>query len=924
MFRKTYISRLKTLLISVFLAWPAAVFAGGCEDETGMPIPAYDAQQCSVQGGTWYVCMFGDREEEFERDRNLCEMNGGVWTIANSIVEIFAPIPKVKSAFIEFNEKSFFVGDNGITGNELWYTDGTVEGTNLLKDITPNGSSKIENLNVLHGKLYFTLSANNSAQLWVSDGTASGTLLIKDGTRLSELVSFDGAVFFIIDGELWKTDGTVNGTALLANNGFNNILRHAISGELMFFASYTLAESEQLWVTDGTANGTRIINNINPNKSVYLSELTALNNKLIFKAKNSDGNYSLWVSGGTEASTIELSVVSMKYPIVFGDTVLFTGVNNTNDYELWATDGTIAGTKLVKDINSGAAADSDPNNFTLFNNKVYFSAKSTEGRELWVTDGTESGTQLVKDIAAGSNSSNPQYLNVINNKLYFYVTGDNGGLWVSDGTSDGTQQLIDINPNGADSISSITRFNNKLYFLTDDGTHGRELWVSDGTSAGTFMLKDITEDGSSDITNLSLVGTKIYFSVENKLWVSDSTTNGTKLVQFKTELMANGTAKLFENIILTQGDNDPISITLALSDNSKGRLSTTAINSTTLALAQSQLNDVVYTAINSNVDYTVYATVVVNDGKADSQTYSHQINVAASTAPIPEITIPSSLTTSTNKSADLTFSHTGDTVTATQKTAPSHGVVVINNKVITYTPQIGYSGNDTFTLTLSNNQGYSVDKTISVTVLANTAPTPPTISSSTIISVAGQSIIGALQSADDDNDELSFSIVSGNDNGYFSVDENNNLIINDANTNLTESSYELVISANDGVSETISTIVFYVTQPLTFNYQGFISKSGQAVTDELPMTFKLYDSADATEAVWSTNKTVKVTEGIYNVVIGLGEASYLNSLNMLDKKYYLGISIASNSEMTPRQLFAPSGFTKILADKVNVLERKAN
>jgi ELWxxDGT repeat protein len=37
----------------------------------------------------------------------------------------------------EFNDKFFFAGNNGITGIELWMTDGTVGGTKQVKDIVP-------------------------------------------------------------------------------------------------------------------------------------------------------------------------------------------------------------------------------------------------------------------------------------------------------------------------------------------------------------------------------------------------------------------------------------------------------------------------------------------------------------------------------------------------------------------------------------------------------------------------------------------------------------------------------------------------------------------------------------------------------------------------------------------------------------------
>src|SRR5918993_3983360 len=49
----------------------------------------------------------------------------------------------------------FFYGNDGIHGTELWITDGTLEGTRMVKDVTPGPSAYIVMLGMLGNTLYF-------------------------------------------------------------------------------------------------------------------------------------------------------------------------------------------------------------------------------------------------------------------------------------------------------------------------------------------------------------------------------------------------------------------------------------------------------------------------------------------------------------------------------------------------------------------------------------------------------------------------------------------------------------------------------------------------------------------------------------------------------------------------------------------------
>ena len=117
--------------------------------------------------------------------------------------------PVVPAAFL-------IAADNGMTGTELFRTNGTAAGTALVKDINTNtAGSNPQNLAVIAGVTYFTVT--NGSELWKSDGTESGTLLVKNinptstsSGNLGELTVVGSALYFRADDgvsgtELWKS-----------------------------------------------------------------------------------------------------------------------------------------------------------------------------------------------------------------------------------------------------------------------------------------------------------------------------------------------------------------------------------------------------------------------------------------------------------------------------------------------------------------------------------------------------------------------------------------------------------------------------------------------------------------------------------------------------------------------------------------------
>ncbi len=188
----------------------------------------------------------------------------------------------------------------------------------------------------------------------------------------------------------------------------------------------------------------------------------------------------------------------------------------------------------VTDLNAGVG-DSNPAFMTVFNNQLYFqgNANNGTGTELWRYDAGLQAASFVKDINQGAGNSDPAFLTPYSNLLYFRANGNDGGgaeLWRYNGTDAG--RVTDLNAGTGDSNPAfLTVFNNSLYFSANgnDGT-GNELWMYDGTRA--VRVADINSGtGDSNPSYLTVFNNALYFSATStdggtELWKYDGTTAG--------------------------------------------------------------------------------------------------------------------------------------------------------------------------------------------------------------------------------------------------------------------------------------------------------------------------------------------------------------------------------------------------------------
>jgi ELWxxDGT repeat protein len=92
--------------------------------------------------------------------------------------------------------------------------------------------------------------------------------------------------------------------------------------------------------------------------------------------------------------------------------------------------------------------------------------------------------------------------------------------------------------------SDLTPSNGKVFFVADDGDHGRQLWASDGTAQGTALVAVVREKESpAIIENLTDVGGVLFFTVDETTYIDEH--SGVRSVElWTTDGTAPGTVRL--------------------------------------------------------------------------------------------------------------------------------------------------------------------------------------------------------------------------------------------------------------------------------------------------------------------------------------------------------------------------------------------
>ena len=441
-------------------------------------------------------------------------------------------------AFAIVGNELFFAANDGIHGEELWKTDGTVNGTVLVKDIRPGSSGSGINKPIVVGNTVF-FKANDGVhgtELWKSDGTTNGTVLVKDihntsSSGIDMMASVGNKLIFKADDDIhgaepWVSDGTPSGTYMLKDmrvGSAGSSVAYSINFDgKVFFRAYNSTYGSEIWYTDGTINGTQLFKDVRPGQAGNsMGPIIVADDRFYFKARGQYG-IALFVSDGTTNGTHEVMMPNSSADTTYGSIDVLAAAGSNLFFSAWG--GTVA------------------------------SGDRYTGQELWFTNGTENGT-IKMDLLPGNKTDNTTRNSGPRNavyhphdgNLYFYAWSDDGltngvnsngdnitgvKLWKSDGTPNGTHIIAPglVKPGWKGKHVSIISAGLYVYAsLYTPGETDRHWYRTDGTDNGTIQLCQANTTQTCvthpDQAEMAMVDGTLYFEAEHD--------NGSELYSIK-------------------------------------------------------------------------------------------------------------------------------------------------------------------------------------------------------------------------------------------------------------------------------------------------------------------------------------------------------------------------------------------------------
>jgi ELWxxDGT repeat protein len=504
----------------------------------------------------------------------------------------------------------------------------------LVADLAP-GAEEIDrfivyDLQPLRESALFTVfnPPSSDDQLWVSDGTVNGTRALEEicpgecGARRQVLGTLGGVALWAGQGEvrqhLWRSDGTREGTFMLGGGdlalaGLVDAIgsAYAFAGGSFYFTGHTEENGTEIWRTDGTQEGTRLVEDLAPGlDSSSIREIAAAGDEVFVLLENEirifgpDGSRrvhsfdgrsvdlwpiwkdrlffrnggTLWTSDGTPAGTrLLLESVGFESLRWMGSGtrgIYFVAVDPVHGQEVWRSDGTAQGTRRLTDLPDsivlGALSDFrdataaveigdtllfvayhidvGPRLFRLStksgsvapisqgrverplvpvgNRVVFTTSQNYRDCEVWSAGALGASVRIADDPSCVTSPlAGRVAFAAVRDRVYFATASPAGlQLWRSNGTAAGTDLLFarDADEYWEFAVSASGR---RVFVSMDRG-----LWLWEASTGLRQLAGPGPRTRSSDPSELTALGNRLFFNICGSLWTSTGTAESTRLV----------------------------------------------------------------------------------------------------------------------------------------------------------------------------------------------------------------------------------------------------------------------------------------------------------------------------------------------------------------------------------------------------------
>ena len=522
--------------------------------------------------------------------------------------------------FTVWNDQAFFSGNTPETPpsqDDAFVTDGTPEGTVKIASAAAGFPAATPSFAGLPNGVVFGFTSDAGTELWSSDGTVLGTQLLEDlspaplnaGAGLSNFVGYKGSVAFgaelgqDLGSGLYFSDGSAAGTQPVfssESSGVDIPQPLGVAGDRLVFSGTESAPGGGVWSTDGTQAGALFLASTASGFVVpTIQPGLSFDGRVYFAANDGITGLEPWVSDGTVEGTQPLGDFveggggsDPTSWLVGGDAVYFVA-------GITPSSGFVSSDVVVCRVPAGASnaeifIQTLPTSFgkktnvvegsdlAFFDEHLFYStsyeflggvftlleATNVSGSETVIVDGISKSYGLLvwQDKLVWINSAgalrcvgSPEEapidligtdlkavlngLESVGDRILFWgievdksvspPTESEPRLYVSDGTPGGAVPVFESPGQGpvfvaGDSVFEPYGAANSVLFRGLTPSEGIELWVSDGTAAGTRPLADVNPGPASSQSEAS--GPSRALRVENELFfAADDGATGTEL-----------------------------------------------------------------------------------------------------------------------------------------------------------------------------------------------------------------------------------------------------------------------------------------------------------------------------------------------------------------------------------------------------------